>query len=97
MPEKLVKNILKEVGFESCDQNTYKLISLLADKLLNDIIHSISLVKKRPNKPINPNEMPVEDPKVPGLAPKSKPIKKSKDVVPKNFQLKNLLAEFEVI
>lgn len=65
---------------------------MMSDKLLHDIVQSIALVKKRPNKPLTGNNPAEEN----GLNPRSKGIKKNKDSVPKNFMLKNLLEEFEV-
>lgn len=94
LPEKLVKKILKEVGFESCDRNTVKTISLMTDKLLNDIIQSIALIKTKSLKPINPQTNPEENNT---LNPRSRAIKKTKGGVPKSFQLRNLLEEMEVL
>ena len=85
-----MKKILKEVGFQTCDKNAVKVISLMADKLLNEIVQSIALIKNKPNKP--PNSIPEEIP----MNSRSKAIKKTKGSVPKSFQLKNLLEEIEV-
>jgi len=85
---------LKEVGFESCDKNTIKMISLMTDKLLNEIIQSIALIKTKSLKPVNPLPNAEE---INHVNMRSKAIKKTKGAVPKSFQMKNLLEEMEVM
>lgn len=65
----------------------------MTDKLLNDIIQSIALIKTKSIKPPNPAPNPEE---INHLNNRSKAIKKTKGAVPKSFQLKNLLEEMEV-
>ena len=64
----------------------------MADKLLNDIVQSIACTGTKQTIKL-PNPTPEE---INHLNNRSKAIKKTKGSVPKKFQLKNLLEEFEV-
>lgn len=41
IPPLLIQKILEEIGLESSDEETYKMIGMLSDKFLDDVMNSI--------------------------------------------------------
>ena len=84
LPERLTKNILNEVGFNSEDPNVYKLMTLMADQFLSDVVDSIILTKKKYFKQSTEEIQ------------KSKTAQKRQKPSAKTLSLKNLIEELEV-
>ncbi len=79
IPEEMVKNVVKQIGFKSNDLNSYKAVGLLAQHFLDTVIDDIDNLQ-------NNRSRKTED---------KKNLKKSKVSHQKCFSLKDLLEEFD--
>jgi hypothetical protein len=47
IPKKILESILDESGFQSSDPNAYKMIGLLGEKLINDVVTNIASLNRK--------------------------------------------------